>query len=304
MSKTLHPVRLFVVFLLGSLFVFSFLVHYVGPRLIVKTSAKIFKAYRYTERGDITKLTYEYDSLTIRTKDGLLLKACLIHTDKEQQKGTIIFLHGIRAEKEIFVSGAEEMASKGYNSVLIDLRAHGESQGVYCTFGYYEKYDVSSLIDSLDLRINLSQNYGVWGQSLGGAVALQTLEIDPRLKFGIVESTFSSFETIVYDYISYNLKIKSKRLTRYLVSRSEKLGDFNSNEVVPVNSASRIDQPVLVVHGSVDNRINKKYGYEIFENLKSSSKEFVLVDSAKHSNVWEVGGEPYFKEVMSFLEFN
>ena len=68
---------------------------------------------------------------------------------------------------------------------MLNLRGHGESRGTYCTFGYKEKYDIVSVIDEIMLDKRLSKNIGIWGQSLGGAIALQTMAIDKRIKYGV-----------------------------------------------------------------------------------------------------------------------
>lgn len=279
-----------------------FAVNYVAPRIIIKTSNKIFKAYRYTGRGNIDSLPLEVAPLFVTTNDGHTLNGHIIYTPSKQPKGTIVFLHGIRAVKEIFIDSTIYIANKGYNSVLLDLRAHGSSEGEYCTFGYREKYDVIALIDTLLDNKRLTSNIGVWGQSLGGAVALQSMQIDKRIQFGIIESTFGDFRAIVHDYTHYNLKINFKPLTNYIITQTEELGGFDADSIQPINSAMAIKQPVLIVHGSVDNRINNKYGKKIYENLASEYKELIIIDSAKHSNVWKVGGTSYFERVFEFVE--
>lgn len=279
-------------------------VYYFGPRIIIKTSGSYFKAYRYIERRNILDLNVKYDSLHVTTTDGYQLRGYLVKSSIKNQKGTIILLHGIRAVKEIYITKAEELSGLGYNTVIFDLRAHGESEGKFCTYGYKEKYDVSSLCDTLDKIKGLNRNYIVWGQSLGGAIALQALEIDNRLKAGIVESTFSDLRTVIYDYINYNMGFKNVRVINYMIKRAEMLGRFVADDVVPVKTAENITQPVMVVHGEVDNRIDPDYGKRIYEKLASEQKKLVIVDSAKHSNVWEKGGENYFNQVMEFIEDN
>ncbi len=78
-----------------------------------------------------------YESFSIQTFDTLSLKCFYIKADKP--KGTIILLHGIGDCKEHFYAFSKRLSDIHFNSVLIDSRAHGQSEGEYCTFGFKEK---------------------------------------------------------------------------------------------------------------------------------------------------------------------
>lgn len=99
-----------------------------------------------------------------------------------------MLLHGISACKEVELQRAKLLADAGYASLLLDLRAHGQSEGEYCTFGYHEKNDLRAVADTLgsDSR---RRPMAIWGASLGGAVALQAMAVEPRYSFGLVERT-------------------------------------------------------------------------------------------------------------------
>jgi esterase/lipase len=59
----------------------------------------------------------------------------------------------------------------------------------------------------------------------------------------------------------------------------------------------------VVVHGLSDKRIKPSHGLAIYENLSSEHKLFIPLDTATHSNLWQVGGEDYFEDVFDFLEW-
>lgn len=281
--------------------------NYYGPRVIVQISGGIYSLYRPIGRKDIP-LPGHYglksEKVVIRTIDDLELKGYVIRTPAEKQKGTIVLIHGIRASKEHFLPLCKLLSDSGYNSVIIDLRAHGESGGKYCTYGFYEKSDLSLVIDHILRTDGMDPNIGIWGQSLGGAIALQTLAMDSRLKFGIVESTFADFRTIVHDYIHQRLGFDIPLLTDYLIWRAEGIADFESAKVVPSESATLITQPVLIVHGSKDDRIKREYGLRNFNNLAGKDKEFIECPESNHLNVWESCGEKYFERVLNFIDRN
>jgi alpha-beta hydrolase superfamily lysophospholipase len=268
-------------------------VHFALPKIIVDTHP--------CKGASIRKSSVPHNQELVRfagaNSDTL---AALFGKTTTHELGTIILLHGIRGYKEHFTTLAAKLNDKGYNTLALDLRAHGESDGEYCTYGYYEKYDVQKALDYL-LTKGVDSNIGVWGQSLGGAIALQTLAIDPRLKFGIIESTFSEFTTIVDDYSERMFGFSIPFVNQYALYRASEIAHFKPEEVSPQNSAKNIQQPVLVAHGTADIHIQFAYGKANFDNLASDQKIFLPIKGAVHHNVWHVGGKPYFKKVFSFL---
>ena len=226
----------------------------------------------------------------------------LRYSDLDIVKGTIVLVHGIRGNKEHFLPMANRLAANGYNSVAIDLRAHGESEGQYCTFGVHEKFDVIGLLDYLEKEKGLNSNFGIWGQSLGGAVSIQVLAIDSRFKFGIIESTFTDYETIANDYFQYFANFNCSPMMDYLVYRSGQIAEFDPYDARPLEKCKQITQPVLMVHGDKDRRISIDYGKANFENLRSEKKKFLSIDGGTHLNLWQIGGDEYFQEVISFID--
>lgn len=288
-KKTIR--KLLITFLIIGLCGFFF-VHFYVPKLIIST--------RNTPPSQNVFAFTSGKPVHIKASDSINLSGFLTYTSKDTAKGTIILLHGIRAYKEHFSPLAAELAGQGYNTLALDLRAHGSSGGNYCTFGYYEKYDIVAAVDFLIHEEQL-QNIGIWGQSLGGAIALQAMSIDPRIKYGIIESTFSSFRLVAHDYISRLTGIDVPIFSNYLVDRAGKIGNFNPDDVIPYKDCEKILQPVLLVHGSKDDRISLEHAHENFDHLESNEKYFLEIEGANHFNVWEKGGKSYMDSVFSFL---
>src|SRR5437867_1310090 len=60
----------------------------------------------------------------------------------EQARGTIVYLHGIADNRSSASGIIHRLTSRGFDIVVYDSRAHGESQGDVCTYGYFEKEDL------------------------------------------------------------------------------------------------------------------------------------------------------------------
>lgn len=274
--------------------------HFQAPYLVARTNDPINKLRKLqAAHSDPGGVGLDFDSFSIVTNDQLTLKGYFI--PKAQAKGTIIMLHGIRAYKEHFIQIASRVHQEGFNLVLLDNRAHGQSDGEYCTFGVKEKEDVSVLIDYLIAR-EVKGSIGLWGQSLGGAIALQSMAHDHRVSFGIIESTFTQFSIIADDYFVRFAPFVPKWYRSYLINKGAKLADFDPQDAQPIVSATQITQPVFMAHGSIDNRIDVKYASELFEAIPATTKELYIIEGANHVNVWQTGGEQYFTRVFDFLE--
>jgi alpha-beta hydrolase superfamily lysophospholipase len=239
--------------------------------------------------------------INVITKDSIKIKGYWIKSDSITPKSAIIFVHGIGGCKEHFLNLSKNLSEIGIESILIDSRAHGESGGKFCTYGDKEKLDISSVIDFVKEK-NDTIPIGIWGNSMGGAIAIQALEYDKRIEFGIIESTFTSLEEIVYDYQkSYTFGIGLKPLCNIALKEAGKLAEFNPDFVSPITSVKQIEQPILIAHGEKDENIKFEYGKLLFENLKSVDKKFLAIKNGGHFDLSQKGGKKYKKNITDFL---
>jgi dipeptidyl aminopeptidase/acylaminoacyl peptidase len=301
-----RKIRLRVILvLIGSGFLF---IHYYVPKFITEIKNPLIQIFRKdnlftaNRRFENNHLNGKY--INFKSFDSIQIAGYITYSELVPAKGTIILLHGIRSKKEHSIDLSNRLAQFGYNSVAIDSRAHGESGGIHCTFGVKEKQDISKLIQVLSDQENITKNIGIWGQSLGGAIGLQAIGSDKRIKFGIIESTFTDFKTITNDYFSYHVGFNIRPFTNYLVDRAGAIAGFDPKDASPIKYCEKIEQPILLIHGNKDDRIDIRYAKANFSKIRSTRKEFIEIDQANHLNVWEVGGEEYFKRIMMFIEAN
>ena len=241
-----------------------------------------------------------FKPLIVKGVRAVILRGYFIEALTVKARATIIVLHGIGSAKEVYFGFARWLAEQGFNVVVYDQRAHGRSGGKYCTFGFYEKRDVSKVIDKV-LRKYSKLPIGIHGTSLGGAVALQALAIEKRLAFGIIESTFNTLENVIEEYGNDMLKFRSRWLVRRILSKSAQIAQFRPFDIKPVESCRNIEQPILMVHGDADEKIPIAFNLDNFNALKTTDKEFFIVENAGHDNVSEVGGAIYLQKLLDFL---
>ncbi len=112
-----------------------------------------------------------FREVTFKSTDGLTLYGRFVPS---KNKATILVLHGLGQSNQDMLLYAELLASAGFGIFLIDLRAHGSSDGDTSTNGLREADDVAGAVNYLLHRIDVDgQRIGVLGISLGAQAALR-----------------------------------------------------------------------------------------------------------------------------------
>lgn len=127
--------------------------------------------------GWMEKTQLEFREVTFKSHDGLTLFGRFIPA---RNQATIILLHGLGSANNDMLVYAEFLVAAGYGVFMIDLRAHGSSDGDTSTYGWREADDVASAVDYLQTRLDVhGDKIGVLGVSLGAQAALRaTLKTD------------------------------------------------------------------------------------------------------------------------------
>ncbi len=254
-----------------------------------------------------TDLGFTYEELELTTSDGLVLAAWFVPA--ERAFTNLILLHGNGSAKELYLEYLPRLIPAGVNVLLLDQRAHGRSAGRYHTFGAREWRDVEAAVHFLDTENNLS--IGVFGHSMGGAVALSALGSKepgggarvPGLHYGIVESSFASFAEVTHAFARRMSGLPLPTfLTRLLLLRAGRLADFDPFAVVPEERAATVRAPTMIVHGTADERIPATDGKRLYTALATVTKELYLVEGAGHDDVCGAGGAEYWRRLIAFVK--
>jgi uncharacterized protein len=221
------------------------------------------------EKGGRPHETLWFDGAGVRLR-GWWFKAA------KPRRGTLVYLHGIGDNRGSGASMADHWVPRGFDVISFDGRAHGESEGDACTYGYYEKVDVSRVLD----RVTGPEPIVLMGHSLGAAIALQTAAQDRRVSAVISVSTFSDLRTVAAERAPF---FASKGNIENAFRLAERDAKFRVDEVSAVLAAGKIAVPVLVIHGQADNETPPAHSQRVFAALHEP-KELMLIPDAKHED--------------------
>jgi uncharacterized protein len=134
-------------------------------------------AHPYRRFGWMPENNLNFREVTFKSRDGLTLFGRFV---PGRNHATILLLHPLGSSDNNMLIHAEFLANAGYGVFMIDLRAHGSSDGDTSTYGLHEADDVAGAVDYLLSRVDVNgQKIAVLGISLGAQSALRgTLKTD------------------------------------------------------------------------------------------------------------------------------
>ncbi len=213
-------------------FAATLIIFAVGPIMVLNPRRRGEEFYK--ERGEPLSpadLHLSFSEFWFTNRDNQQLHAWFIPAENPV-RATIFYLHGVGDNKISGLRLAQVFHSRHFNVMMYDSRAHGKSGGRYCTYGYYEKFDVSNAIDILiEKEKTFLGNIGLFGTSMGAAIAVQAASIEPRIRAVVAEGCFTNLRTITVDYQRRLLWMPWHFLRNVAMKRSEHIAHFSHRDV-------------------------------------------------------------------------
>ena len=210
-------------------------------------------AFTTTYAGEDVGLTPE--RVRLITEDGLELVAHWVHVS--EPAAVVVFVSGTHGPSvTAFFGHAAMLAEEGYASLLVELRARGESEGERIGLAYDEVLDLRAAVAHVQTR---SAYVGVpivaYGLSLGGATAINAAGVTPAIDGLVSLSAFSSWSEVFVD--SMGLPEPFATVQRAFVDLY--LGfvyGFDRRDLVPRVQIERLgSRPALLVHSRADTQV-------------------------------------------------
>jgi uncharacterized protein len=165
---------------------------------------------------------------------------------------TALVLHGYADAKVGALAWAPIFHQLGYNLLLPDLRAHGESAGKITTGGYQERHDIDQVINELRARYPTeSRHLILFGASLGAAVAAALAADRDDIDAVILDSPYIDFPAAASAHFDL-LGIGLRPLHRAATALAQKLSGANFSTVRTIDLIHKSHSPLLLIQGQAD----------------------------------------------------
>ncbi len=239
---------------------------------------------------DKVKIAYDAHRLEV---EGEELAIWHLKPSAPDQKIVVLHFHGNGENMTSHFLFSGWMTKAGFDVVTFDYRGYGASTGSPSRDGLVA--DGQAMLKWIAAKPDLQgKRLVVFGQSLGGAVAVPVAALAPagQVKLLVVDSTFSSYRRTARGVLSgFWVTWPFQWPLSFLVSDS-----FSPDEYI-----TKIDVPFLAMHSPDDHVVPYVYGKELFDLARMQDKTFWKIDAKGHTNAFRADDSIYRDRFVAYV---
>lgn len=201
---------------------------------------------------------------------------------------TILYFCGAGGNKGYYnyLAKIEAMRQLGFSLLVVDYRGFGESKGKLPNeLQLYQDSQTAWNYLVKERRIP-PKDIIIYGESLGGAVAIDLAVKHPQAGGLIVQSSFTSMAETV----------KQQNWLRIFPIDLLLTQRFNS-----IAKVKKLQVPVLFIHGTADDVVPLYMSHQLY-NSAPEPKQLFTVPQAGHFRIYKPGNSSYLRAIKRFMK--
>ena len=244
------------------------------------------------ERKDLM-MSQPHEDLWIESFDGLKLHATWF--PQGECKKVVICFHGYTSQgMSDYIGLSGYYLQKGYSMLLVDERAHGQSEGKHIGFGCLDRQDALKWIEKVIKDCGEDVGILLHGTSMGGATVLMTsgLKLPIQVKGIISDCAFTSAKEVFTHVLKSMYHMPAFPTIQISDFMNRKLSGYGLDECNAAREVKKAKVPILLIHGSGDTFVPCSMCETIYQNCASPKKK-LIIEGAAHA-------ESYYKDPTSY----
>ena len=246
------------------------------------------------ERSD-WMMAQPHEDVWIRSKDGLKLHGTYFPGNGGTK--AVICFHGYTSKGlNDYGSLSYYYLNHGFRMLLIDERAHGDSEGTYIGFGTMDRLDGLEWVRWMIEKTGDDAQILLHGNSMGGATVCMMGGMDlPRQVKGIVSDCAFTSARDVFTHVLHSMyHLPAFPMIQIADRVNRKKAGYGLDDCNAAREVRKAKVPFLFIHGDEDIFVPCWMCEEIYTNC-ASPKTKLIVKGAGH-------GESYYKDTKAYEE--
>ncbi len=223
------------------------------------------------------------EPVTFKSSDGLNLNGYFYPNLASRE--VIIVCHGFHGAGHDMHEATLSVQAAGYNALTFDFRGCGQSEGKHTSVGFWEVQDLIGAVSYVKSRPEIDPDcIGVFGVSMGGAVAIMAAERCSDIKAIVTDCAFASLDTILDVNFRYFYRLPAFPFSRPAVWWSRRFAQIGGKRVDPVESLRKMKEegrsiPHFIIHGGADKAIPVSEAQLLYEAASEPKKLWIMPEA-------------------------
>lgn len=217
-----------------------------------------------------------------------------------------LVLHGYRSTYKSMQDLAYVYNDKmGFNCLLPEMRACGNSGGDYVGMGYLDSRDMLHWIDAIEEKDPQAQIL-ITGISMGGATTMMTAGLE-ELPDSVVCFVEDCGYTSVWDMFAFELDnlfhLPPFPLLYFASAICDVQVGYSFQEASAIEAVRDLKKPMLFIHGEEDTFVNYAMLQQLYDAcLYKDNKKMLSIPGAGHGESYKKDPKTYFSTVYEFIK--
>lgn len=219
--------------------------------------------------------------------------------------GTVILAHGFGQNRLIGDIGlplAAELHTRGWNVLMFDFRASGDSAGSEVSIGLFETRDLLGAYDDARQRTAAGRPILFAGFSMGASTALLAAQEEPGVAGVLADSPFASLADYLHRDIQKWTHLPGV-LNWVILHGVPLVTGIDPRKMDPVDHmASLAGRPVLLIAGAADQLIPPESNADrLVAAAPPETVTFWLAPGAGHIGAWDTDHAAFLRYLSAWL---
>jgi pimeloyl-ACP methyl ester carboxylesterase len=212
----------------------------------------------------------------------------------------VVVVHGLGDSLESYVDRGDALSRRGHTVLLLDLRAHGASEGRYTTLGGREREDVRAAMEALRKSGRARAGLVLMGHSMGAVAVLRAAAGQPDVRAVIVEAPYDNYRANAFHHarLLYGMP-RWVPIIPITIALAEWRAGFRADDVDAVAASAALRAPLLAIADGADPRMPEAVVRRV-AGAHAGPHQVWVAPGAGH--VGAVLHPDYWRVVLSFLD--
>ncbi len=242
---------------------------------------------------DPAQLGLSYVDFNVTVDSNFRLKGWYVKQQDAVTAKTILLLHDLNESKISLLQSANVLYQLGFNICLVDLPAHGESDGDKFLINEVSAGYISTVLDSLYCLLETNR-VAIYATGISGFLAVKCLVNDRRADVLVLQNPPNTFNKLLRQRVKEKWGVFAAWVYPLAKLKYKKSAEIEPDSLNLSEWVKRLKKPVLIALTDSVTDDQAKDALHVFENIESGkskiwtsqSRSFITNDVDVENNMY------------------